>query len=242
MKKKNVDKIIFLLFFILSAPALYGQVVMLADDAVLFGDVNGDGRVSIVDALIVAQVYVGIQPEGVVLMNTADVNGDGKLDILDALMIARYYIGMTPSFPIGEIYDQLQSELDEQLIRWSGETAYEYRFIGPDEAGDPVIEYAVHVVGNQVVAVKNITGGEILPEEQHEHFLTIDALFLLFQGALDRKELVVGDLGDPALADYLLIRIGRLDTVIAGDFQGDIAAVILIYFPYQFKSVWYGLF
>jgi hypothetical protein len=65
--------------------------------ATLTGDVNGDGSINIIDALLVAQVYVGINVNNF-NAETADVNCDGVLDITDALLIAQYYIGIIDSF------------------------------------------------------------------------------------------------------------------------------------------------
>ncbi|MBN2738453.1 MAG: family 43 glycosylhydrolase [Spirochaetales bacterium] len=58
------------------------------------GDVNESGKVDIVDALLIAQDYVGLDPSG---YNAAygDVNCSGKVDIVDALLVAQYYVGLT---------------------------------------------------------------------------------------------------------------------------------------------------
>jgi lysophospholipase L1-like esterase len=60
---------------------------------VLLGDVNSSGGIDIVDALMVAQYYVGLSPSN---FNTAaaDVTGDGNIDIVDALRIAQCYVGL----------------------------------------------------------------------------------------------------------------------------------------------------
>jgi endoglucanase len=60
------------------------------------GDVNNSGAVDIVDALLVAQYYVGLTPAN---FNTAvaDVNCSGAIDIVDALRIAQYYVGLITS-------------------------------------------------------------------------------------------------------------------------------------------------
>lgn len=61
------------------------------------GDVNGDGAIDIVDALLVAQFYVGLNPANVD-QSKADVNCDGSVDIVDALLIAQYYVGLITGF------------------------------------------------------------------------------------------------------------------------------------------------
>jgi lysophospholipase L1-like esterase len=60
---------------------------------VLPGDVNSSGGIDIVDALMVAQYYVGLSPSN---FNTAaaDVTKDGNIDIVDALRIAQCYVGL----------------------------------------------------------------------------------------------------------------------------------------------------
>jgi hypothetical protein len=61
------------------------------------GDVNIDGRIDIVDALLVAQYYVGLVPANFNPGN-ADVNKSGSIDIVDALRIARFYVGLITGF------------------------------------------------------------------------------------------------------------------------------------------------
>jgi enterochelin esterase-like enzyme len=61
------------------------------------GDVNNDGSIDILDGLLTAQYYVGLEPEGFIPGN-ADTNCDGSIDIVDALLIAQYYVGLINSF------------------------------------------------------------------------------------------------------------------------------------------------
>jgi len=64
------------------------------------GDVNADGKITIVDALILAQKYVGIDNPGFIApIELGDTNNDGNINILDALVIARYYVGIISSLP-----------------------------------------------------------------------------------------------------------------------------------------------
>jgi hypothetical protein len=73
----------------LTAPASAG--------AIRYGDVNTDGSVDVVDALLVAQYYVGLDPAGFD-PDVADVDGDGSITITDALEIERYYVGLIDRF------------------------------------------------------------------------------------------------------------------------------------------------
>ncbi|MBN1696734.1 MAG: dockerin type I repeat-containing protein [Spirochaetales bacterium] len=56
------------------------------------GDANGDGDVTIVDALIIARYYVGNTDE--IDLDQSDVNCDGAVNIVDALRVAQYYVGL----------------------------------------------------------------------------------------------------------------------------------------------------
>jgi hypothetical protein len=60
------------------------------------GDVNSNGDIDILDALIIAQYYVGLP---VAIDETkADTNCDGSINIIDALLIAQYYVGLISDF------------------------------------------------------------------------------------------------------------------------------------------------
>ena len=61
------------------------------------GDVNNDNSIDIVDALLVAQYYVGLNPLNFDI-NNADTNCDGNVDIIDALLIAQYYVSLITEF------------------------------------------------------------------------------------------------------------------------------------------------
>lgn len=68
-----------------------------APGAGLMGDVDGNGKVDIVDALVVARYSVGLNPSPFIVKN-GDVNMDNKITIVDALLVARYYVGMIKEF------------------------------------------------------------------------------------------------------------------------------------------------
>jgi len=62
------------------------------------GDVNSSNGINIVDALLIAQFYVGLDPADFDEA-AADVNADGKINIVDALLIAQYYVGLISELP-----------------------------------------------------------------------------------------------------------------------------------------------
>lgn len=61
------------------------------------GDVNDDGSIDIIDALLIAQYYVGLDPAGF-NVNNADTDCDGSVDIIDALLVAQFYVGLVSGF------------------------------------------------------------------------------------------------------------------------------------------------
>ena len=61
------------------------------------GDVNSDGSITIVDALLTAQFYVGLDPANFDRSN-ADTNCDETVSIVDALLIAQYYVDLITVF------------------------------------------------------------------------------------------------------------------------------------------------
>jgi len=68
------------------------------------GDVTGDGRVTITDALVVATYGIdnSVEPPEGGDLTLGDVNADGRVDISDALIIASYSVDPTnPNLPAG---------------------------------------------------------------------------------------------------------------------------------------------
>jgi hypothetical protein len=61
------------------------------------GDVNGDNAIDIVDALLTAQYYVGLDPNDFD-PSAADTDCNGNINIIDALLIAQYYVNLITEF------------------------------------------------------------------------------------------------------------------------------------------------
>lgn len=59
------------------------------EPAVLYGDVNGDGVITIVDATEIQKMGLGM----VEVSALADVNGDGRVSILDVTCVQKYIVG-----------------------------------------------------------------------------------------------------------------------------------------------------
>jgi PKD repeat protein len=64
------------------------------------GDVNRDGAVDSLDALLILQFSVGLISENDLAKDRADVNGDGGIDSLDALLILQKSVGLISDFPV----------------------------------------------------------------------------------------------------------------------------------------------
>ncbi|MCM1105855.1 MAG: dockerin type I repeat-containing protein [Blautia sp.] len=64
----------------------------------ILGDVNGNGKVDLVDALYVVQYYNDVKTLTAAQQTNADVNKDGKVNLVDATLIMRYYNGSITSF------------------------------------------------------------------------------------------------------------------------------------------------
>ncbi|MBN2736091.1 MAG: cellulase family glycosylhydrolase [Spirochaetales bacterium] len=88
MKKKLFSAFIFLALSLLSV-SLSAQSL---------GDVDHSGKVNVVDALLVAQYYVGLNPDNFDKA-LADVDCSLRVDIVDALFIAKVYVGIINGFP-----------------------------------------------------------------------------------------------------------------------------------------------
>jgi hypothetical protein len=67
----------------------------------LFGDVDSDEDVDIVDALLIAQFYVKMPVENFNEM-AADVNCSMRIDIIDALLVAQKYVKILEELPVCE--------------------------------------------------------------------------------------------------------------------------------------------
>ena len=75
------------------------KITVREKPAGVLGDVNGDGEVDIIDAML---VYAHVNAKKLLADDArrlADVNGDGEVDIIDAMLVYAYVNGKRTSFP-----------------------------------------------------------------------------------------------------------------------------------------------
>jgi len=88
MKKKYLILLVLLML----------PLFLMAQTSSCLGDVNRNGVIDIIDALVIAQASVGLNPVNY-FAECADMNCNGSIEIIDALIIAQYYVGIITSFP-----------------------------------------------------------------------------------------------------------------------------------------------
>ncbi|MBN2441693.1 MAG: carbohydrate binding domain-containing protein [Spirochaetales bacterium] len=91
-KRDNIHR-----FFILII-SLFLFLFIFPVSAQQLGDVDHNSSIDIVDSLLTAQYYVGLNPDGFD-PGLADVDGNGLINIVDALLIAQYFVGLITEFP-----------------------------------------------------------------------------------------------------------------------------------------------
>lgn len=83
---------VFSLFEEISAKTETGTVELEGD--VVLGDVNGDGKVTAIDALLIYRAYKGSVTLTEQQQKAADVNNDGRITVADALGAYKIYKGV----------------------------------------------------------------------------------------------------------------------------------------------------
>ena len=81
------------------------------------GDVNKDGQVDAIDAMLIQQVAIGKTPNSIFSNKLADVNNDGIINVLDASCVQRYAAGMTKKTGnAGVAYEDITPVSDDPQI------------------------------------------------------------------------------------------------------------------------------
>ena len=71
-------------------------------DSFIYGDVNNDKKVSMVDAVLIMRNTLGLNDLSADAAVQADVDGDGSVTIKDSINVLRYICGILDTFPVEE--------------------------------------------------------------------------------------------------------------------------------------------
>lgn len=71
-------------------------------DSFIYGDVNNDKKVSMVDAVLIMRNTLGLNDLSADAVVRADVDGDGSVTIKDSINVLRYICGILDTFPVEE--------------------------------------------------------------------------------------------------------------------------------------------
>ncbi|WP_294466308.1 dockerin type I repeat-containing protein, partial [uncultured Ruminococcus sp.] len=78
--------------------AYYVEYTFDATKDYLLGDVNNDGKVSVLDATEIQKYIAGLVTLSDSQLAAGDVNGDGNLTVTDATQIQKYIAGLITEF------------------------------------------------------------------------------------------------------------------------------------------------
>ena len=71
-------------------------------DSFIYGDVNNDKKVSMVDAVLIMRNTLGLNDLSADAAVQADVDGDGSVTIKDSIYVLQYMCGILDTFPVEE--------------------------------------------------------------------------------------------------------------------------------------------
>ena len=78
--------------------AYYVEYTFDATKDYMLGDVNGDGKISVLDATLIQKYLAGLVTFSDTQKAAADVNGDGSVSVIDATLIQKYIAGLIDKF------------------------------------------------------------------------------------------------------------------------------------------------
>ena len=133
MRKKLIQ--FFVWFFVLTALFAGAISVSAASDSVL-GDVNGDGKVSVLDYALLKRHVLGIGELSEEGKATADVNKDGKVNALDYVRVKGHVLGLYDIHLDGHLFLQYKEKGNCEALK--GEVSILLVFVSDSESSwDP---------------------------------------------------------------------------------------------------------
>lgn len=75
---------------------------MKQKNALVYGDVNIDGDITVIDATDIQKYIVGLEELTADSKSVADVDSDGAISVMDATSIQKYIIGLNGYGKVGQ--------------------------------------------------------------------------------------------------------------------------------------------
>lgn len=89
-------------------------ISVAAGNGYVFGDVDGNGDVEVIDATWIQRHLVSIDIPFTIDLKTADIDGDGQIALIDATLIQRWLAHLKSNDKIGKIVKEtIQPTQDE---------------------------------------------------------------------------------------------------------------------------------
>lgn len=121
MKRRNA-RLVILLLMICALMTAFAGTTAFAADAAAYGDADGDGSVTALDASLVLRHSAGTAT----VKNTAaaDVDGNGTINALDASLILCRSVGLIAAFPAESTGSAVETASKSLVVyfSWSGNT------------------------------------------------------------------------------------------------------------------------
>jgi len=81
-------------------PEPFVALTLTMESGVVYGDVNGDGTINVVDASCILQYINGTVQLTETELLAADVSGDGSINVTDVSLILQYINGTITEFSV----------------------------------------------------------------------------------------------------------------------------------------------
>ncbi len=108
---------LFLLIIISLSVISAGASETTAEPSVMWGDANGDGRVTVGDATCVQRHVAEIEKIPEENLKAAHVGGNGMLTVKDATLIQQYVAEMIDHFPAEEHSDEIKMTINSTPVK-----------------------------------------------------------------------------------------------------------------------------
>lgn len=90
--------------FVLMAVSIFSAFAVEDEtkNALVYGDVNIDGDITVIDATDIQKYIVGLEELTADSKSVADVDSDGAISVMDATSIQKYIIGLNGCGKVGQ--------------------------------------------------------------------------------------------------------------------------------------------